>query len=123
MPIHLPAKPNHNEPIVAPGQTATDRCYFNLLLLAQGESVRIRVPGYETLFVVLSGSVDIDVGGQLFSTVGQRADIWSGQADSIYAGTGHEIVVTGRAGQSEVAVAGGRCDQSFTPFRIEPSTV
>jgi 5-deoxy-glucuronate isomerase len=123
MPLHLRAQPNHNQPIVAPGQSVTDRCYFNLLLLRAGESVQLRVPGYETLLVVMSGAVDIAAGSQLFSQVGQRADLWSGQADSVYAGTGAEITVTGRAAHSEVAVAGGRCAQPFGPFRIKPDAV
>jgi 5-deoxy-glucuronate isomerase len=108
---------------VASGQTATDRCYFNLLNLSAGEPIRLRVPGHELLCVVLSGEVDIEAGGRRFANVGQRADIWSGQADSVYAGTDAEIVVTGRASHSEVAVAGGRCAQSFAPFRIEPDAV
>jgi 5-deoxy-glucuronate isomerase len=123
MPLHLRAQPNHNQPIVVPGQSVTDRSYFNLLLLRAGESVRLRVPGCETLFVVMSGLVDIAPGDHFFPQVGQRADIWCGQADSVYAGTGAEITVTGRAGSSEVAVAGGRCEQSFKPFRIGPGDV
>ncbi|MGA3006947.1 MAG: 5-deoxy-glucuronate isomerase [Opitutaceae bacterium] len=123
MPLHLKAQPNHNQPIVAPGQTAADRCYFNLLHVPAGESVSLRVPGFETLYVVMSGSVDITAGPQRFSKVGQREDIWSGPADSVYAGTGTDVVVTGQAAQSEVAVAGGRCDLSFRPFRVEPAAV
>jgi 5-deoxy-glucuronate isomerase len=119
----LRAADNHNQPIIAPGQTETDLCYFNLLHLAEGQSVQLAVPGYETLFAVLSGRVDVAVGGETFRGVGGRADVWSGQADSVYAGTGAEVTVTGRASASEVAVAGGRCDRAFAPFRVLPDEV
>ena len=119
----LRAAENANQPVIAPGQTETDLCYFNLLRLTEGQSVRLAVPGYETLFAVLSGRVDVTAGGQLFAGVGGRADVWSGQADSVYAGTAAEVIVTGRAAASEVAVAGGLCTQSFAPFRILPAEV
>jgi 5-deoxy-glucuronate isomerase len=119
----LRAAENHNRPIIAPGASETDLCYFNLLRLREGESARIAVPGHETLFAVLSGRADVTVGGQPFTGVGGRADVWSGQADSVYAGTGAEVVVTGRAAASEIAVAGGRCDGVFAPFRITPDQV
>jgi len=123
MPLHLPAKPNRNQPIVAAGQSVTDLCYFNLLRLKAGETATIVQPGYELLFVVLAGQADICVGKQLFSSVGQRADIWSGQADSVYAGTGAETTVTGRAPETEIAIAGGRCAQGWAPFRVNPNEV
>lgn len=125
MPRLLRARANHNQPIVGPGggDQLADRSYFNLLRVGEGETVRLTVPGFETLFAVMSGRVDIAVGGQRFPEVGRRADIWSGQADSVYAGTGAPVVVTGRAGRSEVAVAGGRCDHALAPFRITPEEV
>jgi 5-deoxy-glucuronate isomerase len=84
----LRAGTNDNEPIIAAGQTATDLCYFNLVRLTEGQTARIAVPGYETLFAVLSGRADVAVAGQTFAGVGERADVWSGRADSVYAGTG-----------------------------------
>jgi 5-deoxy-glucuronate isomerase len=123
MPLHLRARPNANQPIIAAGQSLTDLCYFNLLHLKAGESARIEVPHFETLFVVLSGQADITVGDELFSGVGQRRDLWSGQADSVYAGTGRAVMVTGRADATEVAVAGGRCDRTFAAYRILPAEV
>jgi 5-deoxy-glucuronate isomerase len=123
MPVHLRARPNGNQPIVAAGQTPTDLCYFNLLRLREGQSTRIAVPGFETLFVVMSGRADLAVGSRVFEGVGKRADVWSGNADSVYAGTGEEVAVTARSPEVEIAVAGGRCDRAIGPFRIVPSDV
>ena len=123
MPTLVRAHRNNNRPLIEAGAAPVDLCYFNLLRLAEAEQARLQVPGFETVFAVLSGRADIVVGGQTFANVGRRPDIWSGPADSVYAGTGAEVVLTARGGPVEVAVAGGRCEQAFAPFRIEPEAV
>jgi len=124
MPHHLrPRAEESNAPIIAAGDPRADLCYFQLLRLREGERATVRVPGYETLFVVLSGCADVTVGGQPFTGVGQRPDVWSGRADAVYAGTGMEVVVKGRAARSEIAVAGCRATGTFAPFRIHPADV
>ncbi|HTQ30467.1 MAG TPA: 5-deoxy-glucuronate isomerase [Opitutaceae bacterium] len=109
--------------IVPAGESPADLCHFQLLRLEAGREAHVRVPGFETLFVVLSGRADIAVGRQQFEDVGRRADIWSGRADSVYAGTDREVIVTARSAGTEVAVAGGKCARTFTPFRIPPKEV
>jgi len=109
--------------IVPAGESPVDLCHFQLLRLGAGDGARVNVPGFEILFVVLSGRADIAVGGERFEGVGRRADIWSGCADSVYAGTGAEVTVVAQSAGTEVAVAGGKCAQAFTPFRIPPEAV
>jgi 5-deoxy-D-glucuronate isomerase len=46
-----------------------------------------RGPGFETVYVVLSGSVDIVAAGERFSSVGKRKNIWR-EKDSVYAPVG-----------------------------------
>jgi len=123
LPHLVRAYPNDNRPIIAGGEGPAELCYFNLLRLGEGESLRINKPGFELVFVVLSGRADITVGSQSFPEVGRRPDIWSGRADSVYAGTQAETVVTGRAPETELALAGGRCLDAFAPFRIRPEEV
>jgi 5-deoxy-glucuronate isomerase len=123
MPDLLRARAIDNQPILPGGAPPTDLCYFQLLRLAPGQSVSVSRPGFELLFAVLSGRADVAVGQTQFVGVGQRKDIWTGRADSVYAGTGAEVVVTGRAEGTEVAVAGGKTDGSFAPFRITPEEV
>jgi 5-deoxy-glucuronate isomerase len=110
-------------PILPPGTPHAGLAYFDLMHLGEGQSAELTLAGFETLLAVLSGQVDVQVGNQRFSGVGRRADVWSGQADSVYAGTGATVVVTGRAARSEVAVAGGRTEGQFAPFRITPEEV
>jgi 5-deoxy-glucuronate isomerase len=124
MPLLIRRGPaDHLAPIVPGGGSAAELCHFQLLRLEAGEEARVRVPGFEVACVVLSGLADIEVDGQKFARVGGRADIWSGAADSVYTGTGRPVRLTGAAPGTEVAVAGGRCDQSFAPFRIAPAQV
>ncbi len=122
MPLHLRARVNRNQPIVV-GESPAELCYFNLLRLRGGESTSVAVPGYETMFVVMSGRADITVGSRSFQGVGHRADVWSGKAESVYTGTGEEVPVSASSPEAEIAVAGGRCDRAFAPFRIAPSDV
>lgn len=117
--------PSHGRnPVIVPaGRTAVDLIHFQSVALGAGEEARVEVPGFELVCVVLSGQADIQVGGNAFEAVGERADVWSGLADSVYAGTGHAVRLVGRRAGTEVAVAGGRCAGAFGPFRILPSDV
>lgn len=119
----IQAYDNKNQPILAGGQGAAPHAYFNLVKLAKGQSYRFTLPGYETMNVVLSGNVDIAVDGQAFAGIGQRQDIWSGLADSVYAGSGAEITFRANADGTEIAVAGGVCATRYAPFRVTPDEV
>ena len=98
------------------------RTYFNILRLSPGASWSATLPGFESVLVVMSGTCAIRAGAAAFGDVGERKDIWSGNADSVYAPAGAEIGVTARTA-CEVAVAGGRCDRVTEPFRIRPAEV
>jgi 5-deoxy-glucuronate isomerase len=98
------------------------RTFFNVLRLAAGESHAATLPGFESVWVVLSGTCDVRVGKADFRDVGTRPDIWSGNADSVYAPAGAQVRVTARTA-CELAVAGGRCDKPYEPFRVSPAEV
>ncbi len=114
---------NKNQPIIAEKNGTLSLTYFNLIRLGRGEESRAKVEGFETVYVVLSGSMDIEMNGRSFEGVGRRKDIWSGNADSVYATTGAEVHVRARQDGTEIAVAGGRCRQAFPPFRVLPEEV
>jgi len=116
------AHDNANRPILPGGGDFLPRVYFNLLKVEAGGDAAITVAGLETVFVVQSGVVDISVGGETFTDVGGRADIWSGIADSVYATAGAAVTVRAKS-DAEVAVAGGACDASYPAFRIRPDEV
>jgi 5-deoxy-glucuronate isomerase len=117
----LPAHDNANRPLFD-GSAPTTRAMFNLVRLQPGERFEDRIDGFETLWAPLSGTCDIDVDGTAFDAVGGRADVWSGKADSVYAGPGAAVTVTARDA-CEIAVGGGRWDQPMAPFRVTPDEV
>jgi 5-deoxy-glucuronate isomerase len=123
MPALIRSYPNKNQPIITEANGTLRRTYFNLIRLGRGEEYQTKVPGFETLYAVLSGNAEIEVNGTSFRDVGRRKDIWSGQADAVYAPTGATVRVRANADGTEVAVGGGICDTGYAPFRVLPSEV
>jgi 5-deoxy-glucuronate isomerase len=114
---------NGNKAIVTEKNDVLSLTYFNLLKLEKGQSVEQKVESFETVYVVLSGDCNINVDGKPFTDVGKRKDIWSGNADSVYATTGALVKVTANVDNTEIAVAGGLCKDKYPPFRIKPDDV
>ena len=114
---------NKNQPIITPKTGILSSTYFNLVRLKKGEEHGAMIEGFETLYAVLSGNAEIEVNGTPFKDVGRRQDIWSGKADSVYAGAGAVVRVRANQDGTEVAVAGGVCDKTFPPFRVLPEEV
>jgi len=119
----IPFYENKNQPIIEGKNSILPNTYFNLLKLQAGEEYNISLDGYETLIVVLKGSCDITAGTELFHEVGRRKDIWSGNADSVYAGTAGHLRIKAVKNDAELAIAGCHCNKSYGPFRISPEEV
>lgn len=114
---------NKNRPIVDENDDTLSLTYFNLIRLDEGQDITQQVDRYETAYVVLSGNCDITVNGTGFEGVGQRRDIWSGKADSVYATTGTQVKIIANQDGTEIAVAGGLCEKGYEPFRVPPEEV
>ncbi len=123
MPQHIRCFDNQNKPVVNAGESITGLIYFNLLRLNKGEQAIEQVANFELVAVVLKGNCDIEVNSERFADVGRREDIWSGKADSVYAGSGATVVLTANTDGTEVAVAGGYCKESYRAFRVAPEDV
>ena len=123
MPDLIRGYDNQNQSIVDERSDLLSLSYFNMLHLSKGQSYRQQIRQFETVFVVMSGNCVIEVNGSRFADVGQRKDIWSGNADSVYAPPGAEAQVVANSEKAEIAVAGGCCDQPYEPFRIPPEEV
>lgn len=109
--------------IVSVGDKLASDCYLRIATLDENQSIDVALREFETICVVLSGRVNVQVGEDTFQNVGKRADIWSGAADSVYLGTEQTAVITAVKPGTEIAIIGGRCGSSFTPFRVLPSEV
>lgn len=112
---------NRNRAILG-GEAPAELIHFNLVKLAAGGAHSYQLAEFETAIVPLSGSCDISVDGVQFDAVGRRADVWSGSADSVYAGPGTTVKITALR-DSEIAIAGGRWGEPMTPFRVMPDEV
>jgi len=121
MPEFIPR--SEQRPIVDTSSKTLDLIYFDLVTLASNEQDTRRLAAHESLYVVLSGQVDIEVDDIMFEAVGRRADIWGGDADSVYAPVGANVRISAHGGPAEVAIAGGLCDKRYAPFRITPDEV
>lgn len=111
---------NKNQPIITGESGILPLTYFNLIRLERGEELRKQVRNFESVYVVLSGNCDINVNGKLFKDVGQRKNIWAGNADSVYITTGVLVQLKANKDGTEIAIAGGFCKTKFPPFRILP---
>lgn len=123
MPALIRSYGNKKQPIVDGKSGILSLIYFNLLRLRKGQDFQLKVEGFETLFVVLSGNCTIEVNKTKFKDIGQRKDIWSGNADSVYATTGAIAKIHSNHDRTEIAMAGGRCSQKYPPFRIPPEEI
>jgi 5-deoxy-glucuronate isomerase len=120
----LISPPSENDALIIPaGSADVPKTYFRLAQLEPGETLRAAQPDFELLVVVLSGRARIQVNETVFDEVGLRSSVWSGNADSVYAGTQAQITVQGIAERTEIAIAGGFCKEKFAPFRILPGDV
>ena len=70
----------------------------------------------------MDGNVDITVDGVRFDDVGRRKDIWSGNADSVYAPLGAKATIIALK-KAHVAIAGGITSEQFEAFRVTPEEV
>ncbi|MFA5026732.1 MAG: 5-deoxy-glucuronate isomerase [Candidatus Methylomirabilota bacterium] len=123
MPGFIRQHENKNRPILTPQTPPLLSTYFNLVRLQKGEEYQAKIEGVETFYAVLSGRIDATIDGASFRDVGQRQDIWSGRADSVYAPTGAPVRLRALSDGAEIAVAGGVCARVYAPFRVPPDEV
>lgn len=123
MPRLIPRPAPRDAEVVPFGDKLASDCYLRLATLDENNSIAVKLPGFESLCVVLSGSVDVHIGGESYSGVGKRSDIWSGSADSVYLGTHQNAVITALKSSTEIAIIGGRCESTHSSFRVRPEAV
>ena len=117
------AKENGNIPILECNNSTVPNTYFNLIKLKKSEEYKFTLDSHESITVVLSGNCDIQVDEKLYTNVGKRKDVWSGNADSVYAGTGAEVKIKSNSNNTEAVIGGGKCQKKFDSFRVNPDDV
>lgn len=122
--MHIPPYDNQNQPIVDVGDASVPLNYFNIVKLTRGQSFTYTVPGYETGIVPATGTVDVNVGGEMFSAIGQRVlDVWDGEPEGVYAPSGAKVTMACTSECAEVFVAGARFDGGLAPFAVRAADI
>ncbi|BBM89844.1 5-deoxy-glucuronate isomerase [Spirochaetota bacterium] len=123
---HIPYYDNHNKPIIASNHAKVPSITFNVITISKDQTFKYAVTGYESVLVLASGTVQIQVGEHIFNNVGSRADVFTGQADSVYIPLGEEAIITGISKQAIIYAAGGKVPAPATPlpaFRIDKKDI
>jgi 5-deoxy-glucuronate isomerase len=122
--MHFPPHDNRNKPIVDVDDARVPLNYFNIVKLVKGQSFEYQIPRYETAVVPATGTVDITVGGENFTAIGNRGvDVWDGEPEGVYAPTGAKVRIVCTSAQTEVFIAGARFDGELTPFAVRAADI
>lgn len=117
--MHIAPFDNGNQPIVDVDHDLVPLNYFNIVKLTKGEVFDYAVPGYETCIVPATGTVDVDVEGAAFASLGNRGvDVWDGEPEGVYVPVGARTRMTCASDTAEVFVAGAKYDQVLEPFDV-----
>lgn len=117
--MHIAPFDNQNRPIVDVDDARVPLNYFNIVKLERGQTFEYQVPGYETCIVPATGTVDVEVEGVAFSSLGNRGvDVWDGEPEGVYVPTGAKARMVCSSENAEIFVAGARFDGVLEPFDV-----
>lgn len=117
--MHIAPHDNHNKPIVDVDDSLVPLNYFNIVKLKKGEAFTYQVPGYETCIVPATGTVDVDVEGMKFNTLGNRGvDVWDGEPEGLYVPVGAKVTLVCTSEETETFIAGAKYDKVLEPFDV-----
>lgn len=117
--MHIAPHDNKNVPIVDVDNATVPLNYFNIVKLAKGDAFEYQVPGYETCIVPATGTVDVEVEGVSFTSLGNRGvDVWDGEPEGVYVPVGAKVVMSCISDNAEVFVAGAKYDKVLEPFDV-----
>ena len=120
--MHIPPHDNANRPIVDIDDPRVPLNYFNIVKLTRGQAFDYRTPGYETCVVPATGTVDVEIEGELFPRVGNRGvDVWDGEPEGVYSPSGARTRLVCVSDAAEVFIAGARFDKPLAPFTVRPA--
>ena len=122
--MHIAPFDNQNQPIVGVDDKRVPLNYFNIVKLARGQTFEYSIPGYETGIVPATGTVDIDVGAEKFSAIGQRGvDVWDGEPEGVYAPSGAKVRLACLSEKAEVFISGAKFDGALSPFAVRAADI
>ncbi|MDB4222844.1 5-deoxy-glucuronate isomerase [Granulosicoccus sp.] len=117
--MHIPPYDNQNAPLVDVDDATVPLNYFNIVKLAKGEAFEYQVPGYETCIVPATGTINIEIEGVNFNSLGNRGvDVWDGEPEGVYVPVGAKVIMSCVSDNAEVFIAGAKFDKVLEPFDV-----
>ncbi|RYH07988.1 5-deoxy-glucuronate isomerase [Tropicimonas sp. IMCC6043] len=117
--MHIAPHDNQNQPIVDTNHPLVPLNYFNIVKLTKGQSFEYAVPGYETCVVPATGTVNVEVEGVTFASLGTRTiDVWDGEPEGVYVPVGAKVRITCETDATETFIAGAKYDKALEPFEV-----
>ena len=93
--------------------------YFNIVKLKKGDAFEYQVPGYETCIAPATGTVDVEIEGVAFKSLGNRGvDVWDGEPEGVYVPVGAKATLSCISDTAEVFIAGAKFDKVLEPFDV-----
>ena len=122
--MHIEPYDNKNIPIVDVNHDLVPLNYFNIIKLSKGKNFSYRLNQYETCIVPATGTIDIDVDGQHFNSVGNRSvDVWGGEPEGVYVPTDTKVCFECITDTAEIFIAGAKFEKVLEPFAVRPKDI
>jgi 5-deoxy-glucuronate isomerase len=117
--MHILPHNNQNRPIVDVEDALVPLNYFNIVKLKKGEAFEYQVPRYETCIAPATGTVDVEIEGMSFASLGNRTiDVWDGEPEGVYVPVGAKVTMVCTTDETETFIAGARYDKVLDPFDV-----
>ncbi len=111
----------YNEVVVPDGKLLSF-IEFGILNLNDGEDYEEKTDGKEVVLIILSGRCTVRADGQTFAGIGERKNVFSGEAYSLYIPSGKSFEVTG-VGTVQIAICRAPSDLESDVKLICPEDV
>ena len=122
--MHIPPLENNNQPIVDVNDSRVPLNYFNIVKLKKDQSFEYIVPGYETCIVPATGTIDIEVEGINYNTIGNRiANVWDGEPEGVYISTKTKASFSCKTEEAEIFIAGAKYEKILQPFAVRSNEI
>ena len=122
--MHIPPLKNNNKPIVDANDSRVPLNYFNIVNLKKDQCFEYIVPGYETCIVPATGTIDIEVEGMNYNSIGNRiANVWDGEPEGVYIPTNTKSSFRCKTNKAEIFIAGAKYDKTLQPFAVRSKEI